>query len=331
MERDYAIGMLQREAERVLQLANVDGADPTAPVPSCPDWDFAELLKHLGNIYNWAGTIVEGRLSAPPGPELPRRPQGMSPEAWLADRLDRILAALRDVPDDADMWNFAEAFHGPPAFWWRRQVHETIIHRVDAELTCSVPVSALEPELAADNVSELFEVIRFSEPEPRPEVAAEVEPESSNEPEGAGAPATDADADEDVDSDANTDPATEPATDPATEPGTDPATEPATSTNAAAADPDTGPANAAAADSAADPANATALVIHLHATDLEGAEWTIDTVARTIARTHAKGDVALRGTAWALARWCWGRPVAGELEVFGDLEAAEAWRRTVAP
>ena len=74
-----------------------------------------------------------------------------------------------------------------------------------------------------------------------------------------------------------------------------------------------------------------ALVIHLHATDLPGAEWTVDTVARTVRREHAKGDVAIGGPAWSLARWCWGRPVGAEIEAFGDLETAEQWRRTIAP
>jgi uncharacterized protein (TIGR03083 family) len=259
MERDYAVGIVQREAERVLQLANSDGADLTAPVPSCPDWDFLQLVKHLGNVYNWAGTIVEGRLTAPPGPEMPRQPEGVSNMDWLSDRLDRILLALREVPEDAEMWNFLAASPGPPAFWWRRQMHETVIHRVDAELACALPVTALEPDLAADNIAEVFELLRFAEV-------------SGNADEGAVEPASEA------------------------------------------------------KDAADAP---TALIIHLHATDLPGAEWTIDTVARTITREHAKGDVAIRGPAWSLARWCWSRPVGAEIEVFGDLETAEQWRRTV--
>jgi uncharacterized protein (TIGR03083 family) len=260
MERDYAVGIIQREAERVLQLANIEGADLTAPVPSCPDWDFLTLVRHLGNVYNWAGTIVEERLPAPPGPEMPRQPEAMSPVDWLSDRLDRILAVLRHVPEDTEMWNFSAASPGPPAFWWRRQVHETVIHRADAELACALPVTALEPELAADNVSELFEIMRFSEL-------------------GLAAGAT-----------------------------ASPASAPATSTDAQ-----------------------PALVIHLHATDLPGAEWTVDTVARTVRREHTKGDVAIRGPAWSLARWCWGRPVGAEIEAFGDLETAEQWRGTIAP
>jgi uncharacterized protein (TIGR03083 family) len=258
MERDDAITIVQREAGRVLELANGGCADLSTPVPTCSEWDFAELLKHLGNVYNWAGTIVEGRLLAPPGPEIPRRPDGLSVNAWLGDRLERLLAALRAVPDDAVMWNFSPASPGPPAFWWRRQVHETVIHRVDAELTCAGPVTELEPNIAADTVSEFFELLRFADP------------------------------------------------------GAD--------TFAASATP-----NLETATHAQPP-----FIIHLHATDVEGAEWTVDTVARTISRSHAKGDVAIRGTSWALARWCWGRPAGGEIESFGDLDRAEAWRRQTA-
>jgi uncharacterized protein (TIGR03083 family) len=290
MERDYAIGIVQREAERVLQLANAGadadasadnndhgsadanvsadysanasadnndnvGAGLTARVPSCPEWDFAELVKHLGNVYNWVGTIVEGRLPAPPsGADIPTRPDGMSAAAWLSDRLDRLLDALKEVPADAAMWNFSTVSPGPSSFWWRRQLHETAIHRVDAELTCSQPVTPLEPDLAADNVSELFELHRFAE--------------LGTEPASAAAP----------------------------EAGTSTDSQPA-------------------------------FIVHLHATDIENAEWTIDTVARAVSRAHAKGDVAIRGTSWALARWCWGRPVGDEIEAFGDIDAAETWRR----
>jgi uncharacterized protein (TIGR03083 family) len=261
MERDYTIGIVQREAERVLRLADGPSADLAAPVASCPEWDFAALLNHLGNVYNWAGTIVERRLLAPPGREIPPRPDGVSPQAWLADRLDRILAAFREVPDDAEMWNFTATSPGPPSFWWRRQLHETAIHRVDAELACAVAVDALEPELAADNVSELFDLFGFTTPAETPAEA----------PPGTGA------------------------------------SEPAPSRDG------------------------QPFTVHLHATDVEGAEWTLDTVARTVTAAHAKADVALRGTAWSLARWTWGRPVGGEIEVFGDIEAAENWRRTISP
>lgn len=244
---------MNREAGRVLELATFAGADLAARVPSCPDWDFAELVKHLGNIYNWAATVVEGRLLAPPGPDIPRRPGAMGSPEWMADRLDRLVTALREAPRDALIWNFGPDSPSSVDFWCRRLMHETAIHRVDAELVAGVPVSSLEPDVAADTVAELFALFRFTDVT---DGGSGVAPLVSAPPDAGGVVPT----------------------------------------------------------------------VHLHATDVDGAEWTLDTAARTVTRRHAKGDVALRGTAWSLARWCWGRPVAGEIEVFGDLEAAEAWR-----
>ena len=255
MDRDLALTRIEAEAGRFLELATAGGADLSAPVPSCPDWDLARLVLHLGDVYNWVGTIVGGALLEPPA-DLPRRPEGIDPPDWTADRLTRLLTALRDSPDDALMWNLGPERPSSAAFWRRRQLHETAIHRADAELTAGVPVSPLDPDIAADTVSEVFTIFGF----------ADVTDD------GAGTPPP------------------------------------------PPAGPDTPPAS-----------------VHLHATDVGGAEWTLDTAARTIARRHAKGDVAIRGTAWALARWCWGRPVDGEIEAFGDLAAAEAWRSTVVP
>jgi uncharacterized protein (TIGR03083 family) len=67
--------------------------------------------------------------------------------------------------------------------------------------------------------------------------------------------------------------------------------------------------------------------VHLHATDVEG-EWLVrftpDGVV--VERGHAKGDAAVRGPAGDLLLWLWGRRSLDELEVFGDVGAAEALR-----
>jgi uncharacterized protein (TIGR03083 family) len=257
MDRDYAISIVQREAGRVLELGAASGGELAQPVPSCPDWDFAGLVSHLGNVYNWVGTIVEGRLPALPGPEMPRRAEAASALDWMDNRLGRLLTELREAPADALMWNFGPDSPSSVEFWCRRQLHETAIHRVDAELAAGVGVTALEADLAADTVCEVFSIFRFADVTDR-------DPDQTGSEAGVVQPG-----------------------------GVGPAT------------------------------------IHLHATDLEGAEWTIDTAARTVARRHSKSDVAIRGTSWALARWCWGRPVSDEIEAFGDIEAAETWRSTV--
>lgn len=71
--------------------------------------------------------------------------------------------------------------------------------------------------------------------------------------------------------------------------------------------------------------------IHLHATDTDG-EWLVHLTPEGIhfEHGHAKGDVALRGTAGDLLLWGWNRvPVDDRFEVFGDASLLEVWRGTV--
>jgi uncharacterized protein (TIGR03083 family) len=248
------VGVLQGEAARVLEVAESAGDDLTMAVVACPGWDFAQLLTHLGNVYNWVGTIVEQRPETRPSSDLPLRPEGMRAPDWMANRLGRLVPLLESTPEDALMWNFGPESPAPVSFWRRRQVHETAIHRVDAELAAGQPVTPFAPELAADGIAELLTLLRFNDTTDTAAAdAGDIRPRDDN------VPAT----------------------------------------------------------------------IHLHATDVEGAEWTIDTSATAVTRRHSKADVAVRGSAWALDRWFWGRPVEGEIETFGDPVAAEAWRASV--
>lgn len=240
----------------MLELATAPDADLAAPVPCCPGWDLEDVVIHLGRVYNWAGTIVVDRLLASPGRAIPQRPDTMSPTDWMADRLARLVGALRETPDDVAIWNFGLDSPASVAFWCRRQAHETAVHRMDAELAAGVPVSPLAPDVAADMVSELLAISHIAD-----------------------------------------------------------VTDQAAGSRQACAPEDGG---------------APAGSVHLHASDLDSAEWTIDVAARTVSRQHAKGDAAVRGSAWALARWCWGRPVDDEIEIFGDEAVAEAWRGTIA-
>jgi uncharacterized protein (TIGR03083 family) len=68
--------------------------------------------------------------------------------------------------------------------------------------------------------------------------------------------------------------------------------------------------------------------VHLHATDAEG-EWllTMHDDHVDVARGHAKGDAAIRGTARDLLLEVWGRAPIGEVEVFGDESVVATFRR----
>jgi uncharacterized protein (TIGR03083 family) len=250
MDRRPAIDQLRLDSALVVDLATSDNL--AKRVPSCPDWDFEALANHLAMVYNWAGTIVEKRLGGAPSREdQPQRPADEGIHDWLASRATRIVSVLEEIPDEAEVWNFIRNEIGSPSFWWRRQMHETMIHRVDAELAAGREITPVAADLAADNINELLAMLRFEEVGE----AADFTPK-----------------------------------------------------------------------------------IHLHATDAgeagAKAEWTLDTERKLVTTEHVKAETAIRGTAFDLARWLWGRAdltnpeLAADLDVIGDREAATAWRHS---
>lgn len=71
--------------------------------------------------------------------------------------------------------------------------------------------------------------------------------------------------------------------------------------------------------------------LHLHATDVSDAEWTLDPrrEGSPVTREHAKADLALRGSAFDLACWAWGRLPTDRLETFGDRLIADRFQETI--
>ena len=49
------------------------------------------------------------------------------------------------------------------SFWWRRQLHETLVHRVDAELAGGAHVGEVSPVVAADGIAERLLLSGFHE------------------------------------------------------------------------------------------------------------------------------------------------------------------------
>lgn len=250
VDRERALAATAEEGGRLVGTLRSAGDASEAAVPTCPGWSVHDMGVHLGIVYAWVALIVSSDPDDAPGRrELPRPVEGETVADYLAARLDDVLGALGSVPESALRWNFVAGGRAPVSFWWRRQLHETAIHRVDAELATGQAVTAFEPVLAADGVSEYLELMGHRE-------CGWDELEIGD-----------------------------------------------------------------------------GFSIHLHATDLPEAEWTVDSKHRTYARAHLKADVAVRGPAWSLMRWCWGRIPAGtetlaveKLELFGDAGAAESWR-----
>ncbi|MEU9308516.1 maleylpyruvate isomerase family mycothiol-dependent enzyme [Streptomyces sp. NPDC048256] len=157
METAEFIHALDREGRSLAAAAAEAG--PDAKVPTCPDWQVRDLLRHTGAVHRWATSFVAEGTPAPRPLDEPPVFDGDALLDWFREGHLRLVDTLSAAPPDLRCWHFLPA-PSPLAFWARRQAHETAVHRVDAE---SARGRALEEiardiaaDLAADGIDELL-------------------------------------------------------------------------------------------------------------------------------------------------------------------------------
>lgn len=154
MPLDYRAVIADESSRFAAALRDVD---LQSSVPSCPDWAVADLLHHLADVqYFWAA-IVRDLLTDPEEVQELSRPN----DDQLLEVVEAQTAALLDAldrrrPEDA-CWSWHDDGH-TVGWTLRRQAHEALVHRVDAELAADRAVTAPEVELATDCVDELVMV-----------------------------------------------------------------------------------------------------------------------------------------------------------------------------
>ncbi len=147
-------------------LAN---CDPSARVPTCPDWDAADLVWHLAGVQLFWAKVIRHRPASPDEAEISEEPPAQRPETYseLLDAFDDYSHALATELDRADpeeaAWHWSGDLRVGTSY--RRQAHEALIHRIDAELTAGVPVTPLDAALADDGVAEVLGVMYGGAPE----------------------------------------------------------------------------------------------------------------------------------------------------------------------
>ncbi|MCX4910952.1 maleylpyruvate isomerase family mycothiol-dependent enzyme [Streptomyces sp. NBC_00878] len=153
MEIAEFIRTLDREGKLLVEAAAEAGTD--AKVPTCPDWQVRDLVRHTGMVHRWATAfIAEGHTSYHPDGGLPEL-DGPELLTWFRDGHLRLVDALAAAPPDVECWSFLPA-PSPLAFWARRQAHETTVHRVDAESARGGAPSAIPVDFAVDGIDELL-------------------------------------------------------------------------------------------------------------------------------------------------------------------------------
>lgn len=137
------------DGARLLEVA-ADALD--ADVPACPGWDVAQLVVHVGQVYNFIGSALDVvGTDDRPSPKAIDVPEGDALIPWLAELHAGLSVKLRATAPDAAAWNWAGT--GTADFFHRRMAHETMVHRWDAEQAAGAD-SSLDSDLATDGVDE---------------------------------------------------------------------------------------------------------------------------------------------------------------------------------
>jgi uncharacterized protein (TIGR03083 family) len=177
------IGRLREEGELLAAAAAPLSLD--LPVPPCPGWQLRDLLRHVGYVHRWAtGYVTERHAEMVPRlDETGVLAQDIPDPAlldWFRTGHAGLVSALETAAPDLACWTFLPGAASPRAFWARRQVHETTMHRIDVQLAAAAgiagaavagiagvaeagaaagagrPVDPVPAALAADGIDELL-------------------------------------------------------------------------------------------------------------------------------------------------------------------------------
>jgi uncharacterized protein (TIGR03083 family) len=170
MEPREMMTSLDQQGRLLVDAAEAAGLE--AAVPSCRGWSVADLLTHIGLVHRWAAAVVDAA-----GPEIDQDlfdagvpvPDDDLAD-WARDGHADLVRALREAPESYVGWTLLPSTSTTRDSWIRRELHETAVHRMDAELAAGRPLSGLGSEVAADGIDELlillvpFSPIRPHEP-----------------------------------------------------------------------------------------------------------------------------------------------------------------------
>ena len=153
---DYCAA-IRREGHALAAAARTAGVDHN--VPTCPEWQVADLIGHVGRLHRWVAGIVESGGEDPNDHWSDSEPPPAEVRIdWFDAGVDIIADALEAADPASPAWSWT---HDRTAgFWARRQANETAVHRCDAQSAAGT-IEPIEHDLAVDGINEFFDLIPF--------------------------------------------------------------------------------------------------------------------------------------------------------------------------
>ena len=123
------VNQIELDGRRLIEVAR---SDLDAAVPTCGDWKLRDLAGHMGWVHAMVGSYVASRATEPlERDQMLQAPDDDSVVDFATASLERVVEALAGIEPDIPVWNWSPR---PDAgFYFRRMLHETSVHRFDAE------------------------------------------------------------------------------------------------------------------------------------------------------------------------------------------------------
>lgn len=131
--------------------------DTPVDVPSCPGWTTDDLAKHMAHVYLGQAFVVETGSQAENKEHLASYPRTEDYLEFMGWGFAAITKALDINRPERPTWSWHHSDHSVD-FWFRRMAHETVIHRIDAELAIGA-VTPIDEALALDGVDEVLDFL----------------------------------------------------------------------------------------------------------------------------------------------------------------------------
>lgn len=142
------VDALRRDGERIAAAA---AGHLDRLVPSCPGWNLAELVWHVGNVHTFWRLVAGGSVSGPDSYREPVRPHDPALVDWFRVGLAETVAVLTCTDPATPAWTWGR--RKDVGFIRRRLAQETAVHCWDA-VTAAGSEEPVEAALAADGVDE---------------------------------------------------------------------------------------------------------------------------------------------------------------------------------